>query len=385
MFENVLVLSASAGAGHLRAAQAIEKALNASGIARRVRHVDTLEHTTKVFRDLYSRGYLQMVNRAPEMLGWLYDHLDRPYANEHLRRAFNKLNTARFVKLLKDERPDVAVCTHFLPAEIISRLKLKGRMRCPLSVVVTDLDVHAMWLNRACDRYFVALEETRVHLCKLGVPAERVSVTGIPIDPAFAEPVDRRAARAELGLPAEGTIILVSAGGFGVGPIERLITVLLELRRPAHVVVICGRNEALKSRIAALARGGASGSGVEVRPIGYTTQMDRYMAAADLLVGKPGGLTSSEALARRLPMVIVNPIPGQEERNADHLLEEGAAIRCNNLPALAFKIDRLFEEPGRLDDMRGAAGRLARPDAALAVVRQLAACDPGLLDRAGRT
>jgi processive 1,2-diacylglycerol beta-glucosyltransferase len=102
--------------------------------------------------------------------------------------------------------------------------------------------------------------------------------------------------------------------------------------------------------------------------VGYTTEMDRWMAAADFLVGKAGGLTSSEALARRLLLIIVNPIPGQEERNSDHFLEEGAAIRCNNLPALAFKIDALLDDPERIARMRGAVQRLAKPDAAAAIV-----------------
>jgi processive 1,2-diacylglycerol beta-glucosyltransferase len=205
----------------------------------------------------------------------------------------------------------------------------------------------------------------------LGVPADKITVSGIPIDPVFARPKDRRQMRLKLGLDVDRMMILVSAGGFGVGPIEHVMAGLLQLRHPVQVVAICGRSEELHARMTRLADRQPADARVTLRVVGFTTEMDEYMAAADLAVGKPGGLTTSEALARGLVLAIVNPIPGQEERNADHLLEEGAAIRCNNLPAMAFKIDRLLDDPGRLAAMRSNAQRLARPRAAYDVVNKL--------------
>jgi len=194
-----------------------------------------------------------------------------------------------------------------------------------------------------------------------------VTASGIPIDPVFAQPKDRNAMRDKHGLARDRTIVLLSAGGFGVGPIANAVTSLLGLRHPAQIVVVCGRNEELRRRLEARAADTASGALVVV---GYTTEMDEYMAAADVLVGKPGGLTTSEALARELILVIVNPIPGQEERNSDHLLEQGAAIRCNNLPVLGYKIDQLLDDPVRMTAMRASARRLARPNAAHDIVRK---------------
>jgi processive 1,2-diacylglycerol beta-glucosyltransferase len=359
----VLILSASAGAGHVRAGQALERALVATGRVGEVRHVDVLQYTSKLFRRVYAQAYLDLVNRAPEVLGWMYDYFDEPGRHARLRLALDKLNATRFVRLLERERPDWAVSTHFLPAEIIAWLRSKGRLQTRQAIVVTDFDVQGMWLTRHVDRYFVALEETRVHLEHLGVPSAAITVSGIPIDPVFAEPKDARAMRAKHGLAPDQTTILVSAGGFGVGPVEGLVHTLLELQHPTQLVVICGRSEELKGRLDALAAARPPAVSPALHAIGYTTAMDEYMAAADLLVGKPGGLTSSEALARGLALVIVHPIPGQEERNADHLLEAGAAIRCNNLPALAWKIDRLLDEPARLAAMRTNARRLARPHA----------------------
>ena len=372
MFKKVLILSASAGAGHLRAAEAVERAFLEMNAGTEVRNVDTLQYTNKVFRHLHSKAYIEMVNKMPEVLGWLYDHLDKPWKNERRRLALDKLNTRPFVKLLKEYKPDMTVCTHFLPAEIISWLKAKERINCRQAIVVTDFDVHAMWLCRHYEHYFVALDETRLHLEKLGVPASKITVSGIPIDPVFAVPKDQREMRLKYGLRQDVTTILISAGGFGVGPVENILRSLAQdLRAPAQAVALCGRNEKLKERIDHLAASLPPDGAFNVKSVAHTTAVDEYMAASDVLLGKPGGLTTSEALARGLLFVIVNPIPGQEERNADHLLEEGVAIRCNNLPVLADKLDRLLADPARMDAMRAHARRLARPDAARTIAARL--------------
>jgi processive 1,2-diacylglycerol beta-glucosyltransferase len=372
VFKKVLILSVSAGAGHLRAAEALERAFRNMNAAQEARHVDTLQYTNKIFRHLYSKAYIEMVNKMPEVLGWLYDHLDKPWKNERRRLALDKLNTRPFVKMLKEYQPDITVCTHFLPAEIISWLKAKERISCRQSIVVTDFDVHAMWLCHHYEHYFVALDETRLHLEKLGIPANKITVSGIPIDPVFSEQKNRREMRDKHGLRQDVTTILLSAGGFGVGPVEHILKSLIsDMRSPAQVVALCGRNQKLKHRIDHLAASLSPNRQLAIKTVGYTTAMDEYMSASDLLLGKPGGLTTSEALAKGLIFVIVNPIPGQEERNSDHLLEEGVAIRCNNLPVLAHKLDRLLSDSARMNTMRANARRLARPHAAREVVDKL--------------
>jgi len=376
MLGRVLVLSASAGAGHLRAAEAIEKAISHRGLASEIQHVDILKYTNQVFRHFYSRAYIDLVNKAPEVLGWLYDYLDESGKNDPIRLAFDRLNANPFIRYLDRYRPDVAICTHFLPSEIISSLKGEGKVQVLNAVVVTDFDVHAMWLCRHVEQYFVALEETKAHLKAIGVPEALITTSGIPIDPVFAKPKDKRAMRHKHGLDDRFTI-LVSAGGFGVGPVEHLVQAISRLSHPAQVVVVCGRNEALRAKLSEKSRKLAKHSSVSFTPFGFTTDMDELMAASDLYVGKPGGLTTSEALAKSLPMVVINPIPGQEERNSDHLLEEGVAIRCNNLPALAYKIDRLISTPGMLSQMSENARVMAKPQAAFTVVdRLLALCHP---------
>jgi processive 1,2-diacylglycerol beta-glucosyltransferase len=361
----VLLLSASSGAGHVRASQALEKAFAARGDCD-VEHIDAMQYVSKLFQRAYDKTYISMVRRAPELMGVLYERTDQPWQHSRRRLALDRLNTAPMIRLLKRVQPDLCVATHFLPAEIIAWLIAKRKLHAHNAIVVTDYDVHAMWLCRTVDRYYVAIDEAAEYLARIGVPREKLRVSGIPIDPLFANPVDRAETRRALNLDLTATMILVSAGGYGIGPVEQLVNDLLALERPWQIIAIAGKAEKVRKRLEEISRSaGKLPSGApRLVPVGFTTEMDRYMAAADLLVGKAGGLTTSEALARALPMALIEPIPGQEERNADHLLEAGAAIRCNNLPAAAWKIAVLLDDPARLASMREAARSMAKPNAA---------------------
>jgi len=366
----ILLLSASAGAGHLRAAQALELACQRAYPRAEVKHVDTLELTPRPFRKLYGEKYLEVVNKAPELLGILYDRTNRPPrhpAGERLRLLVERLNTRPFVKFVREFAPDVVCHTHFLPEEILAHQARKGRLNVPQAVVVTDFEVHRFWLHDGVRRYFVAREDAREHLLALGVPPERVRVTGIPIDPVFAEPRQRDELRRRHGLELDRPLVLVSCGGFGVGPIELLVEALWARLADTQLVIVTGRNETLRLRLEQR----AAPSSVPTRVLGFTREMHEWMAMADLLVSKPGGLTTSEALACALPMVVVNAIPGQETRNATMLFEEGAAISGENLLTLGPRVARLLADPARLEAMRRAALRLAHPTAALDVAREL--------------
>ena len=375
MLKRVLLLSASAGAGHVRAAQALERAFaeigEETGEQREVHHFDILNYTNKVFRHLYSKAYIDLVNKMPEVPGWFYDKLDKPWKNERRRLALDKLNTRPLVKLLREQQPDLIVCTHFLPAEIVSWLKSKERLSSRQVIIVTDFDVHAMWLVHHYEHYFVAIEEARVYLEALGIPAAKITVSGIPIDPVFADVKNKREMQAKHGLAPDRTTILLSAGGFGVGSVDALIAALMPLKHRAQVVAICGRNEELRKRLSKQAARLKDNATVLVKPFGYTNEMDELMTASDIVLGKPGGLTTSEALAKGLVFAIVNPIPGQEERNSDHLLEAGAGIRCNNLPTLAYKLDQLLANPDRFSTMQNNARRMGRPNSAKEIVQQI--------------
>ncbi len=365
----ILVLSASVGAGHLRAAQAVELALREAVPSATVRNVDVLELTNATFRRIYGKFYLDLVNKAPHVLGYFYDLMDQPSRSgknrtDRLRLALEKLNLRKFIQLVKGESWDLVINTHFLPAEIIASLRRKGELSIPQTTATTDFETHRLWVNQPCDRYFTATAEGSRYLRHWGVPESDVVVTGIPIHPVFAKPKDRNECLARHGLTGDRPILLQLSGGFGVGPIVKLYRALLEVSRPIDLVTIAGRNEAVRKELKA----------IEVPPrhrtkiLGFTEQIDELMAVADVLVSKPGGLTTSETLARGAVMAIVNPIPGQESRNSDYLLENGAAIKVNNIATLAYKLDDLLDDPARMAQLKANVARLARPRAAFDVV-----------------
>lgn len=366
--KRVLIISASAGTGHGKAGDALAKAFAADERVGEVVHEDALKYTNKLFRDFYSALYTKLVKNAPTLLGYIYRTSDEPWKNETARVQFDRLNTRPLVKFIREFNPDITVCTHFMPAGIISHLIQKEEFEAQLSIVVTDLDCHAMWLSRSFHRYFVACEEARVHLEVLGLPRDRITVSGIPIDPVFAEPIDRAAARARYGLHPEKATLLLSGGALGVSPAEMIVgRVKEQLRHDAQTVVICGKDEELRKRITE----SVGADNPKFCVLGYSDRMHELMHMSDLFIGKPGGLTTSEALACGLPMAIIQPIPGQEERNSDHLLEEGIAIKCNELTTLPYKIDRLLDDPERLAEMRRRALAFGRPHAAQTVAETL--------------
>jgi processive 1,2-diacylglycerol beta-glucosyltransferase len=371
MAPRILVLSASVGAGHLRAAEAVELALRQTLPQAHVENVDVLEMTNRVFRRVYGRFYLDLVNKAPHVLGYFYDLLDQPsrsgkYRSDAMRLLMEKANLTKFTKFLQAQKWDLAISTHFLPAEIIAHLKKKKNFQLPHTTATTDFETHRLWVNEPCERYFTATAEGARYLQHWGVPSERIFPTGIPVHPAFSTPKDRKACLSKHGLADDRPIIVQLAGGFGVGPIEKPYQALLDVQKPIQLVSIAGRNEQLRDKLAARPRPARH----KVKVMGFTKEIDELMNVADLVVSKPGGLTTSETLARGAVMVIVNPIPGQESRNSDYLLENGAAIKANSFGTLAYKIDELLQEPARLTRMRGNVRRIARPRAAFEVVEK---------------
>ncbi len=357
MFRRILILSASAGNGHVKAAEAMEVAFRNLAPGAEIRNIDVFkpEYSTRAVGRLYGEGYIKLANAAPTALGIMYDRTDQPWGEHGRKVGFRKLK-----KFITEFQPDLVVSTHFIPSEVVSHLLCKGKINAVSAVVVTDFDAHAMWFSRHYDHYFVALGETREYLRKHGIFEDRIHVTGIPINPVFATRKDKREMRTKYGLDQDRPAILLSAGGFGVGPMQDILAGLADVEHAIQVLALCGKNLELKAKIEAM----ETPASLKLVPIGYTDKMDEYMSAADIVLGKPGGLTTSEGLAKELAFVIVNPIPGQEERNSDHLLEEGVAIRSNELSTLAYKLNQLLGSPDRVRSMQANAARLAHPNSA---------------------
>jgi len=368
--ERILILHAKAGAGHKRAAEALEHAFRAIGPSNRVHALDTLAFASALFQRTYAQTYDAMVKRAPPLWRLLYWGLERPNVHRGTARArvsLDRLNLRRLIHAIRRFRPAAVVCTHFLPLEGLSHLAARGRLGSPLYCVITDFGAHPIWVHEVVAGYFVAAETVREELVEWGVPWERIHVTGIPIDDKFGKKQPKEVARAALGLDPKSPVVLVMGGGNGVGPLHGLAARLIELPSQPQVVVIAGRNEALRRRLRdlePLAPG-------RVKILGFTNEVDRWLDAADLNVTKAGGLTCSESLAKQVPLVIFRPTPGQEERNSEALTTAGAALRARTIEQVAESVERILSHPSLARSMRRACEELGRPEAAAMIAGEV--------------
>src|SRR5690349_1586773 len=252
MKPRILILSTSAGAGHVAAAKALEQVFARSADVEEVIHKDALEFTNQTFRDFYSELYLTLVKRNPHFVGWWYDESDEPWRTDQVRSMMDRINLQPLSKFILEYQPHRVVCTHFLPAGLVAYLMEKQQLDTHLSIVTTDYDFHSQWLSKLFNRYFVALDQTKAHLVALGIPEERVTVSGIPIDPAFGEPVDRAAVLAKYRLDESVPVLVFSAGAVGGGPVRAIVEQLMLLEHDAQCIVICGSNAEMRREIEAL-------------------------------------------------------------------------------------------------------------------------------------
>lgn len=366
----VLIISASIGGGHVAAGRALEQAFHREGTD--VRHVDMLDFTTAPFKRIYRQTYFDLVRSAPDLVDWLGKRMDRTPSEtkstqQRIRARFVRLVSYRLPRLIQEYKPDVLVHTHFLPPEILSTRRTK--LQVPQVEVITDYAAHSLWLQPNIRRYFVASHEVAVHLQSAGVDDKRVRVTGIPIDSRFGALEPKDDARRALGIPTDRDVLLVMAGGLDKKVLLGLVAALKEFRYPLTVFIVCGRSEVLGDSVKQ-AIDDYSGL-ISFQVFGFLQDVPRCMAAADLMVGKPGGLTSSEALAAGLPFAVVQPYPLQEEANANYLLEHGVGMRIEPLTLFNHKLRSFFEDTEKRQRMRSAALKLARPHAAQEIVTSL--------------
>jgi processive 1,2-diacylglycerol beta-glucosyltransferase len=374
--KTILLLSVSAGAGHVRAADALHATALEQGMVAEAIHLDVMDFVGSAFRALYTDFYIKLVNKAPTLWGYLYNasnNADPDSTTQRMRRALERLNTGALLREIDKIKPDAIVCTHFLPAELLSRAIGKQAISCPVWVQVTDFDLHSMWVQAHMAGYFAANEEVAFRMRASGIDADRIHVTGIPIMPAFSRKADREACAAALGIDPARTTILLMGGGAGLGSLETVAERLLEIKSDFQLIALAGNNTRALDALQALAQRYPG----RLLPQGFTREVERLMACADLAITKPGGLTSSECLAMGLPMIVNSPIPGQEERNADFLLEQGVALKAVDAVTLEYRVGQLIADPQRLEQMRGKARALGRPGAAAAVLHQVLAVAEG--------
>jgi processive 1,2-diacylglycerol beta-glucosyltransferase len=306
------------------------------------------------------------VNRTPELWGYFYQKAEsKPYQKNGLIGLFDQFNYGRYLRFLASAKPDAIVCTHFLPYISISNVIRQRGIETPVFAVTTDFDVHQYWVDPIVYRYYVYHEESSWQLQAKGIPSKSISVTGIPVMPEFLPRTSKRQMRRLLKLDETAFTVLVLSGGFGVGRVQEIVdavaqTLAIFPGRRFNILVVCGRNEDVRT----LLQRKAYPPNVKAVIYGFVTNVHELMGASDVAVTKSGGLTSSESLVKGLPMIIVDPIPGQEARNADLIIEHGAGWKAVNMANLAYKLTNVLKSPTLLARAREAARQIARPAAA---------------------
>jgi len=360
MPNKILFFYSSQDSGHHRAAQALQRAFKVLHSNVETLALDSIEcaypRTGRVLIDWYPK----VIKKIPLIWRALYDNQDLADATRDLRKFINRFYFGKMGSILKEYNPDAIICTQAAPCHVAAAYKKEKGNGLPLAAVITDYLVHPYWLHDNVDLYIVPTEETKETLMERGIPGRKIRHIGIPIDPKFMSSYDKLERRSELGLPAEVTTLLITGGSRGMIPVGKILRLLSQVKAPFQVIVVVGRNRKLWARI----KRKEGNLPFKTMVMGYSKIMDTLMDASDLIITKPGGLTSAEALAKGLPLIIVKPIPGQEERNGRYLIDQGAALAVDHLKELPEVIEELVSSPLKIREMSQKARLLARPEAA---------------------
>ena len=353
----LLILYATAGAGHRRAAEAVADRLRAAGA--QVLSLDVMTFAHPVFRSLYVGGGLRLITRLPRLYGLAYRATDQRLVNRLLRGPrlrTQQFSTPRLWQTLQAFQPDAVLSTHFMASELCAGWRRSGELAAPLITVVTDFEPHYMWQHGGTDLYCVPTDEAAERLGHDGIERARVAVTGIPIDPAFAQRPDRAAARDRVQLDRARAVAVIMGGGLGVGRLDQLARHLIAQPLDAQLVFITGQNRALRRRLHAM------NADWVVR--GLVDNMPDWLAAADVALSKTGGLAASELLAAGVPTIVPLTLSGHESANAAYCASTGAAVIAPSADRAVAEARRILSNHDLRRGMIAAAQRAAKPNAA---------------------
>ncbi|MDE1920102.1 MAG: glycosyltransferase [Candidatus Omnitrophica bacterium] len=363
--KRVLVMYISQVSGHRQGAVAIVKSLKSLEPDCEVLSINGFGYTYPVMEKIVNTAYMGVIKRAPKIWEYLYDNPKVIKFSEKFKQSIHKSAHKKLRPLIDEFKPDVVVCTQAFPCGMVADYKKTHQLKFTVIGVLTDYAPHLYWLHEGVDHYVVPSQEARDRYVKEGVPPERIKVLGIPIRMKFAEPSDRGHIAARLGLDLKIPVILIMGGGQGLGPMKEAVKSLVRLERPLQLIVICGTNVKLVNWIKRIQRK----TDKKIIFYEYAGNVDELMEVSTLIVSKPGGITTSECLAKGLPMVVVDPIPGQEEHNSRFLVNQGIAVRVDDKRHIGRAIDKLLDHPKQLAAMRRCALENGKPAAAENIAR----------------
>lgn len=359
MLVKVLFLSNTAGQGHRSTAGALEQSLKSRGAECRV--LDTYAYVDPVRYRIIDRGYLMATSRIPAAYGLFYRAAEKMPQNDS---PYTPANIDGFVMALKLKKylesefsPDVIVCTHVFSAQVVNVMKAKGWLDVPVIGIVTDYTIHPFWQDVThIDYYVVASELLTLQAVKRGIGKEKLLPFGIPINERFTVKREKAEAASMLGIDPDKPTVLLMSGSMGHGNLTRVLSSIDEVEADFQVLAVCGNNRHARHRIERLY------TRKKVYTYGFVDNVDVMMDASDCIITKPGGLTASEALAKSLPIIMVNPIPGQEERNVEFMLNNGLAMNVTKTFPVDEALYQMLTYPGKLESMISSIRLIGKPN-----------------------
>ena len=361
--KRVLIVSASIGSGHHQAARAIAAELARRQDNLQITIADFMEDTDSYLAAFMKEAYLKMLELSPNMYDLVYRVSQAPLPGFKAQGLLARVLQGGMAQLVRRHRPDLIIATHPFPCGAAAYLRDSRRLRAPLVGVITDFAVHRLWVYEHVDAYFVAAPEIKRELSAFGVPSRRISASGIPVHPQFTTHADGRGILGELSLAADQPLVLLMGGGLGMGGIRQAMASMDELNLPLQFVVLAGKNKELQEKLQEETKNLRHA----VRVLGYTDRIPELLRAAAMLVTKPGALTVCEALVSETPLLLYEPIPGQEWENAVFLTQRGVALWAKNRQELKDGVTTLLTRPEQVEKLRKEAEALRRPAAAGAV------------------
>lgn len=369
--KKVLLLQASIGSGHLRTSLAIQEELQQRCPHWEIRTVDSLDYISKLVEGIYKDWYTFAIRRAPVAWKYIYKETEDFRKFQQIvfkpRVVLEEMNAWKLERLIKKLEPDAIISTHFLPLMLVSYWKKHNKFpRAKNLTVLTDYSGHRFWVHPMIERYYVATDEVGAYIRSQGVNPEIVKPLGIPISDRFLKEFDRAQLRSKYKLALEQPTVLMIVDGIEKVFLTKMIRQLPQLKLTLQGFIIAGAPKVRDWLEEAL-----EDSKHDLRVIDRVSNLEEYYALSDVLVSKSGGLTIAETLAMGLPLLIANPIMGQEETNRNFLLEQGAALNVEIPDLLAYKLNMFFQDRAKQAALKQNIARLARPRAAEAVAEDI--------------
>jgi processive 1,2-diacylglycerol beta-glucosyltransferase len=340
--KKILIISLSAGAGHIRAAEAVEKTIQQKHKNIEVKHIDMAKYISVPMKKTIIDSYAMMAKRLPELWGFLYEKTDNPKITKKfnsITKQIKAINSSRLYNVIKNYNPDKILCTHFLATEIILNAPKKHEINIPVSTLITDYDLHNLWLVPGTEKYFVATEKMKWKIAKQeNIPEKNIIISGIPIDPVFYKNKSISELKNKHKIQKNKKIILVMSGGQGLSKSNIIVEALFNTKKSLSIIAIAGKNKKLEKKLKSL----KPPRHIKLKTVGWTDKIDEFMRMADIIISKPGGITTTECVTLKKPIIATQPIPGQEEHNAQYILENNLGFVAHDTEDILFYLNSLL-------------------------------------------